>query len=147
MLKQVVPRRDITFPLHATGEVVLASIGNYLEAGDTCRPKTRPVIILSSGSPQHVIAGLTTQARCLSTNAARIEVPDVEDLGLDPRRRSYLWSPYVSRVCRLDVERHLGWITLDTVEILRRSMHLPQWIYCGLLRAAADAHRTVGRPR
>lgn len=147
MLKQYVPHYGIDFPFHATGEVVLASIGNYLEAGDKCRPKARPAIILASGSPQHVIAGLTTRARCLSTGAERVEVPDVEDLGLDSARRSYLWSPHVSRACRLDVDRHLGWITLDTVEFLRRAMHLPRWIYTGLLRAAADAHRTTRRPR
>lgn len=147
MLKQHVHATATDAPHHATGELVLAAVGNYLEAGMDCRPKVRPIVILASGSPQHLAAGLTTRGTCKLTGEARIELPDPEGLGLDSRRRSYLWSPHVCRVCRLDVERHLGWLTLDAVELLRRSMHLPRWVYCGLLRAAVDAHRITRSPK
>lgn len=147
MLKQHVPHYGIDFPFHATGEVAIVKFANYLENGMQCRQKERPAIILASGSPQHFICGLTSKPVCKMTGAARVELPEARALGLDNGKRSFIWSPHVARLCRIDVLQHVGWVDLDTVEFLRRSMHLPRWIYCGLLRAAADAHRTTRRPR
>jgi hypothetical protein len=147
VLKQVVPFHDAGRPLHETGEVVLVTLGNFIEAGDRYSPKDRPAIIVAAGPGQHVTAGLTTRSHCRTTGAARVEIPTVVELGLDPARRSYLWGPRPSHICRLDVRRHLGWVDLDTVELLSKAMHLPRWMLVGLIRAAATADRATSKPR
>ena len=74
MLKQHPTRLDYPYPLHEPGEVVLATFGNFLEAGEECTPKARPVILLRAGDCQHTFAGLTTKSHYLTTGDARPEV-------------------------------------------------------------------------
>jgi hypothetical protein len=147
MLKQYVPRRDDSAPLHRPGEVVIVGLGNYLEAGRRCSRKDRPAIILGVCDGQHFIAGLTTRPHCLTTGAPRHELPDPGIIGLNPARPSYLWSSRPSRICRLDVRRHVGWIDLETVEFLSRRMHLSPRVYTDLLRAAVIARQSPRSPR
>lgn len=75
MLKQLVVSPDGGRPLHSVGEVVLVTLGNYLEAGPQCRPKMRPAIILRPGECQHDILGLTTKSHSITSGAARPELP------------------------------------------------------------------------
>lgn len=147
MLKQYVPHHHDDAPLHEPGEVVIVTLGNYLEAGEGCRSKTRPGIILATSDCQHWIAGLTTKAVAVTSGMPRPEVPHPGEIGLDSGRRSFLWSPRPARVCRLDVRQHLGWIDFDTAELLSQWMRLPPRTFTALLRAAARARRFTSKPR
>jgi hypothetical protein len=146
VLKQFVPVHDDAQPLHEAGEVVLVTLGNYLEERERCQPKMRPAIILSPGPCQHTIIGLTTKPAFATSGQPRAEIPAPIELGLE-RRRSFLWAARPSRLCRLDVRRHLGWVDLDTVELLSKEMLLPRWMLVGLMRAAAAAHRGPIKPK
>jgi hypothetical protein len=145
MLKQHVIRPDATMAHHQAGEVVLVTLGNYLEAGERCRPKMRPAIIVAVGECQHTIIGLTTQATCRTTGHPRTKVPNPETIGLRGKP-SYLWSGRPSRICRLDVRKHLGWITCDVIEFLGAQVSLDATAFAELWRAAAMAVRR-SRPR
>jgi len=123
MLKQHRVHSHPAAPRHQLGEVVLASFGNYLEAGAACRPKLRPVILVSVGDCQHKIAGLTTQPHYKIEGTARPELTLSPVMGLNGRR-SYLWSHRVSFISRLDLRRHLGWIDCGIVSLLAEHMHL-----------------------
>lgn len=123
MLKQHVVHHHPLAPRHQLGEVVLASFGNYLEAGAACRPKTRPVILVSVGDCQHKIAGLTTQSHYKSDGSTRPELTASASMGLDGRQ-SYLWSDRASFISRRDLRRHLGWIDCATVMLLAERMRL-----------------------
>jgi hypothetical protein len=123
MLKQHVFHHHPLAPLHQLGEVVLASCGNYLEAGNACQPKVRPVILVSVGNCQHRIAGLTTQSHYKITGSARPELTASAAMGLNGRQ-SYLWSLRASFISRRDLRRHLGWIDCDTVMLLAKHMNL-----------------------
>lgn len=113
---------DAGRPHHATGEVVWASVGNYLEDRG-CTRKPRPVVILRPGECQHWIAGLTTQARFKMTGEARVLVPVHRTCRLCGS--SYLWAHHPSRLCRLDVRSHIGWVNREVVDVLAKHMHLP----------------------
>lgn len=122
-------------PRHATGEVVWANVGNYLEDRN-CDGKARPVVILHASEFQHWVAALTTQPTFKTTGAARVAVPVHATCRLCGG--SYLWSPRPSRLCRLDVRWHIGWIGRDAVEVIADYMRLP-WHVLAELRAVADA--------
>ncbi len=137
MLRQYVPVRHRNAPQHQPGEVVLITFGNYLEKGAACSPKVRPAILLQVSDCQHLMAGLTTQATCKTTGAARPELHDALAIGLDGRRASYLWSPRPSYVCRMDVCQHLGWIDRRTVEFLVHHLRLDQFTLASLWQTTA----------
>ena len=116
----VVP--DAGRPRHAPGEIVWAAVGNFLEDRH-CSRKCRPVVILRVGDCQHWIAGLTTQASFKMTNEVRVLVPVHRDCRLCGQ--SYLWANYASRLCRLDVRSHIGWVNREVVDVLAKHMRLP----------------------
>jgi hypothetical protein len=136
MLRQYVPVRHRQAPEHQPGEVVLAALGNYLEEGADCSRKVRPLIILRATSGQHVTASLTTQATYKTTATERPELPDPVAIGLDGRRPS--------RICRLDVRQHLGWITTETVDFLAVHLHLDQTTLASLWALAQTRARSRG---
>jgi hypothetical protein len=127
-----VPRA--TRPRHAPGELVWAKVGNYVENAD-CRPKARPAVILRATECQHWIAGLTTQPVFKTTGEGRVLLPMHDDCYL--RGTSYLWSRKPSRLCRLDVLSHIGWISLEALDVIRSHMQLP-WHVVVELRAAVN---------
>jgi hypothetical protein len=122
-------------PHHATGEIVWATVGNYAEDRN-CNAKGRPVVILRASDGQHWIAGLTTQPRFKTTGDARVLVPVHRTCRLCGH--SYLWSPRPSRLCRLDVRSHIGWIGHEALDVIERHMHLSRDVLAEL-RAVADA--------
>jgi len=113
---------DARRPRHAPGEIVWAAVGNFLEDRH-CSRKCRPVVILRVGDCQHWIAGLTTQASFKMTNEARVLVPVHRDCRLCGQ--SYLWANHASRLCRLDVRSHIGWVNREVVDVLAKHMRLP----------------------
>lgn len=127
-------------PRHATGEIVWATVGNYLEHRDA-RCKIRPAVILRAGCGQHWIAGLTTQAVCKMTGHARVIVPVNNVCGLCGS--SYLWSTRPSRLSRIDVRSHLGWIDTAVLEVLREHMNLPWHIRTDLKAAVGQMTYTA----
>jgi hypothetical protein len=128
-----VVRPDARRPQHAVGEIVWANVGNYAEDRD-CNAKARPAVILSTGNCQHWVAGLTTKRSFKTTGDARVPVPVH-----CTRDESFLWSPFPSRLCRLDVRSHIGWIEHDAIDVMEQHMRLPKFVVWQL-RAAADAH-------
>lgn len=122
-------------PRHAAGEMVWASVGNYIENSNATL-KYRPVVILRAGQCQHWIAGLTTQPVFKTTGDPRVLLPVSDDCALCGQ--SYLWSPRATRVCRLDVRTHIGWITHDGIDVIERHMLVPRHTLAEL-RATADA--------
>jgi len=132
---------DARRPRHAAGEIVWASVGNFLEDRH-CTRKARPVVILRVGECQHSVAALTTQATFKTTGDARVPLPVHHTCRLCGE--SYLWSPRPSRLCRLDVRSHIGWIGHDAISVIAEHMRLP-WFVLAELRAVADAQsNTVG---
>lgn len=121
-------------PRHAAGEIVWASVGNYIE-NPNANAKHRPVVILRAGECQHWVAALTTQPTYKTTGEPRVLLPVSGTCSLCGE--SYLWSPRASRLCRLDVRSHIGWIGHDTLDVIERHMLLP-WHVLAQLRAAAD---------
>lgn len=121
-------------PRHAAGEIVWASLGNYIE-NPNANAKHRPVVILRAGECQHWVAALTTQPTFKTTGEPRVPLPVSSTCSLCGE--SYLWSPRASRLCRLDVRSHIGWIGHDTLDVIERHMLLP-WHVLAELRAAAD---------
>lgn len=122
-------------PHHAAGEVVWAHVGNYLE-NPNCDAKARPVVILKPTSCQHWAAPLTTQATFKTTGEARVLVPVVARF--EWHCNSYLWSARPSRVCRLDVRSHIGWVSREVADLIARHMSLP-WYVLSEFRAAVAA--------
>lgn len=122
-------------PRHATGEIVWATVGNYIEKRSAV-PKMRPVVILRPGDCQHWIAGLTTQATSKTTGQPRVMLPIDHRCALCGT--SFLWSSRPSYLCRLDVRTHIGWAGHDVLNVIERHMRLP-WHVLAELRAAADA--------
>ena len=120
-------------PRHAAGEIVWAAVGNFAE-DPMCSRKPRPAVILRAGECQHWIAGLTTKATFKTSGEGRVLVP-VHDM-CRLCGRSYLWSPRPSRVCRLDVLSHIGWIGLEALCVIREHMELP-WHVAAELRLVA----------
>jgi hypothetical protein len=127
-------------PVHAVGEVVWARVGNYVEDRG-CDAKARPAVILWTGEGQHWIAGLTRQPVFKTTGVARVLVPVHRTCRLCGH--SYLWSPRPSRLCRLDVRWHIGWIGHDALDVIERHMHLSRDVLAEL-RAVADAQPEQG---
>ena len=134
MLKQYVPYRHPAAPRHQLGEVLLVNFGNYLESGDSCRPKERPAIIVAVGECQHRIAGLTTKSHCKFNGEARPEILTSDGMGLTGGR-SYLWSPRLSFICRRDLRRHLGWIDQDMVMFLADHVNIDRLTLTALWQA------------
>ncbi len=128
-------------PHHATGEIVWASVGNYAEDRN-CTPKARPAVILRASDGQHWIAGLTTQPKFKTTGDPRVTVPVSKTCRLCGT--SYLWSPRPSRLCRLDVRQHIGWVTHDTLDVIERHMSLPRHVVVELRSVAAAQSNTDG---
>lgn len=120
-------------PQHAAGEVVWATVGNYLEDRN-CDRKPRPAVILRAGGCQHWIAGLTTQATFKTTGESRVMVPVHRTCRL--RGLSYLWALNPSRLCRLDVRSHIGWIDPEVASVLIEHMRLPDETVGDLLEVA-----------
>lgn len=123
--------------VHATGEVVWGAISNYLEAVRGPK-KYRPVVILCGRDGQHRVVGLTTQPSYKTTGCQRPEVPVPDDWRMNGDT-SYVWSPKPSRLCRLDVAGHIGWVTHEVVDVLEASVCMPAGDR-EALREAADAH-------
>lgn len=128
-------------PRHAGGEIVWASVGNYIE-NPNATLKYRPVVILRAGQCQHWIAGLTTQPVFKTTGDPRVLLPVSDDCALCGQ--SYLWSPRATRVCRLDVRTHIGWITHDGIDVIERHMLVPRHTLAEL-RAVADTMTNTRR--
>lgn len=128
-------------PRHAVGEVVWASVGNYVENRD-CDAKPRPAVILRTGVGQHWVAGLTTQPTFKTTGVARVPVPVHRTCRLCGH--SYLWSPQPSRLCRLDVRGHIGWIGHDALDVIERHMHLSHHVLAELRAVADEQSNTNG---
>jgi len=139
MLKQYVHRPRSQSPFREVGEIIWGRFGNYLEAGAACRPKGRPGIILAPHNCQHFVVGLTTKAVCKISGEPRVEIPSPQELGLDDQR-SFLWSPRPSRLCRLDVREHKGWITAEVVELLHDHAYVDQAVLSRLWSVACRRH-------
>ena len=127
-------------PRHTAGEIIWASVGNYIE-NPAAVGKCRPVIILRPGECQHWITGLTTQPAFKTSGDPRVFLPVSDDCGLSGQ--SYLWSPRATRVSRIDVRTHIGWITHDGIDVIERHMLVPRHTLAEL-RATADAITNTG---
>jgi hypothetical protein len=128
-------------PRHAAGEIVWASVGNYLE-NPNATLKYRPVVILRAGQCQHWIAGLTTQPVFKTTGDPRVLLPVSDDCALCGQ--SYLWSPRATRVSRIDVRSHIGWISHDGIDVIERHMLLPRHTLAELRAVADTTTNTAG---
>ena len=118
------------------GEIVWATVGNYLEDRHT-KPKMRPVVILTVGAGQHVVAGLTTQPRHLTTGVARVPLPASSCVcGVS----AYLWSRRPSRLCRLDVRVHAGWADDALIDCIAEHMDAPPHVIDHMRITVAAAH-------
>lgn len=126
-------------PRHAVGELAWAAVGNFLEDRNA-NAKPRPVVILRAGECQHSVAALTTQAAFKTTGKPRVPLPISRECRLCGE--SFLWSAKPSRVCRLDLRWHIGWIGHDAIDVIDRYMGLP-WHVLTALRAAADEHTAM----
>jgi hypothetical protein len=129
---------NFAYPFHQPGEVVLAAYGNFLEAGERCQRKLRPVILLRTSLTQHMFAGLTTKPTYQTTGEPRPVLPKAPCLGLD-HKTSHLWSARPAFVCRLDIHKHLGWIDHVVVSFLAEHVDIDP-ITLGLLYRAATLH-------
>jgi len=134
MLKQYVPYRHPAAPRRQLGEVLLVNLGNYLEAGVSCRPKERPAIIVALGDCSHRIVGLTTKSHSRTSGEPRPEILTSDGMGLIGGR-SYLWSPRPSFICRRDLRRHLGRIDRDTVMFLADHVNIDRLTLTALWQA------------
>lgn len=116
------------------GEVVTASVMNPHE-NRASRGKPRPVIIVREVGGQFDVMGLTTNAT-YSTGIERTPVPDPGALGLGPP--SFFWGNKLTRVSRMDIGDHIGWIDAASIEAIRAlGIRLPQDAWDALARAAA----------
>ena len=130
-------RPSIDRVLHVPGEVILAGVGNFLEDPHADR-KPRPVVVLRAGECQHLVAGLTTQARYGTTRERRAAIPNPEACGLD--REGFLWSRRPSHLSRIDAIRHIGWVDLALVRTIAETMDVPADVFGELWRAARRHH-------
>jgi hypothetical protein len=122
---------------HAVGEVVLGTLGNFLENPNADK-KPRPLVVLEPGKCQHLVAGLTTQEFFRTSGERRRPIPNPARCGL--RGPGFLWGCRPARISRLDVRRHLGWVDLDLVEVIAETMHVSPDIIERLEEAAHDRH-------
>lgn len=134
-MKTYVQRHDRVRVHHAVGEVVWATVGNFLEDRD-CNRKLRPVVILQPWPCQHHIVGLTRQARCKGNGELRSVMPTRGICGLCGT--SFLWSPRPSRISRLDVRSHIGWVNHAMVDVIERDVWCRDHVVDALRRVAAE---------
>lgn len=132
-MKTYVPRQDRIRVCHAVGEIVWAAVGNFLEDRD-CTRKLRPVVILQPRPCQHHIVGLTRQGRCKGNGEPRSVMPTRGICGLCGT--SFLWSPRPSRISRLDVRSHIGWVNHELVDVIERDVWCRAHVVDALRRVA-----------
>ena len=97
------------------GEIVMANIVNGIE-NRHASGKFRPCVIVEA--PEHgclMVAGLTSRA-LTKKGDSRMEICDKQECGL--HGRSFLYGRHLTRVSRIDVGDHLGWLsTGDAVKL------------------------------
>jgi hypothetical protein len=97
------------------GEIVMANIVNGIEIRHATG-KFRPCVIVEA--PEHgclTVAGLTLRA-ITKKGDSRMEISDKQGCGL--HGRSFLFGRHLTRVSRIDVGDHLGWLSaVDAVKL------------------------------
>jgi len=126
---------------HAAGEIVLGALGNFLENPNADR-KTRPVVILRSGNCQHLAVGLTSKGVYRTTGVSRRPVPNPIGCGLFGP--GFLWGSRPSRISRIDIRKHLGWVDQALVEVIAETMKVSPDIVESLEKAAVFHHGPGG---
>jgi len=97
------------------GEIVMANVVNGIE-NRHASGKFRPCVIVEVPEQGCVIvAGLTSQA-ITKKGDSRMEICDKQGCGL--YGRSFLFGRHLTRVSRIDVGDHLGWLSAgDAVKV------------------------------
>jgi hypothetical protein len=106
---------------HATGEVVIVGLGNYLE-NPAAGGKLRPGIILVPGAGCHLVAPLTTQATFKGNGTPRRPCPAGPETGLRPG--GHFWSQRPSYISRLDIRGHIGWADMELIDAIQKYLLL-----------------------
>jgi hypothetical protein len=122
---------------HHFGEIVIGTLGNFLENPNASR-KGRPMVVLSPGPCQHLVAGLTTKPFYKTTGAKRVRIPNPEACGLSAE--GYLWSTRPARISRLDIRKHIGWVDDAMVDVIADTMHVQPEVIARLRSVAAEHH-------
>ena len=129
-------RLDDAAALGVPGELVTASISNPLENAAS-RGKVRPVVLVRRDGGAWLVAGLTTSA-LYRTGGARTPVPNPTAVGL--RGPGYLWGAKLTRVCALDIDRHIGWVDAALAAVIIRQACLRPDDAAALVLAVERAH-------
>jgi hypothetical protein len=108
-------------PRHLPGEIVWATVGNYLEDREA-EQKMRPVVILEVRDGQHVVAGLTSKPHYATSGYPRVPVPASSCPRGGP---GYLWARSPSRLCRIDIRVHAGWADEALIDCIAAHMDVP----------------------
>jgi hypothetical protein len=95
-------------PMLQPGEVITGVIRNGIE-NRRALGKLRPVIVVDASNPGCLIViGLTSKGTTQS-GALRVEMVDKADWGW--RGRSFVFGRRLTRLSRIDVGDHVGWIS------------------------------------
>lgn len=120
------------------GEVVTASVMNPHENRGS-RGKARPVILIREVGGQFDVMGLTTSG-AYATGVERTPVPDPAALGLEAP--CFFWGDRLTRVSRIDIRDHIGWIDAASIEAMRAlGIRLSPDAWDALEASAANALR------
>jgi len=118
------------------GEVVTASVMNPHE-NQGSRGKSRPVILVREVGGHFEVMGLTTSPS-YANDEPRTPVPDPAAIGLAPP--SFFWGNRLTRVSRIDILNHVGWIDHASIEAIRTlGIRMPKEAWEDLDRAAGSA--------
>lgn len=102
------PRNVNWEPRLRPGEVIMASVVNGIENRHALG-KFRPCVILEA--PQFgclTVVGLTSKGYT-KKGGSRMQLTDNQEWGL--RGQSFVYGRRLTRLARIDVEKHLGWLS------------------------------------
>lgn len=103
------------------GEVIWASVVNGIE-NRHASGKFRPCVIVEA--PQYgclTVVGLTSKG-LTKKGDRRLQLVDSQDWGL--RGQSYVYGRQLTRLARIDVAEHLGWLSNEDAEAIADVYHL-----------------------
>lgn len=102
-------------PFLQPGEVISGNVVNGIE-NLHASGKLRPVVVVDASMPGHLIViGLTSRA---TTHKGKQRVEIVDNMDWEWRGRSYVFGGRLTRLSRIDVGDHIGWISANDGETL-----------------------------